>query len=207
MQRISLALNIILTIAVGILFFIVLGNKNQEEDTAPKLISNRQLAKIKNGSKSIVYVNMDSLYSKYEYVNELKGKLEQTQKTKQKELENQYMALEREVAAFREIAQRLSQEEGEKQQAALMQKEQNLMQLREKLAADLYNSEQEMNEQLSQKITQYLHKYKKQVMYDFVLSYTKGGGILYTNDSLDITPSVIEGLNKDYKLEKETEKK
>lgn len=207
MQRISLALNIILTIAVGILFFIVLGNKNTEEDAAPKLLSNTQLAKIKSGSKSIVYVNMDSLYAKYEYVSELKGKLEHTQKLKQKELENQYVALEREVAAFREIAQRLSQEEGEKQQAALMQKEQNLMQLREKLAAELYNSEQQMNEQLSEKITKYLQKYKKQVPYDFVLSYTKGGGILYTNDSLDITPSVIEGLNKDYKLEKETAKK
>lgn len=206
MQRISLALNIILTIAVGILFYLVLSNTSKTDEAAPQLVTGAQLSKIQNGSKGTVYVNMDTLYAKYEYVTELKTKLEQAQKAKQRELENQYAALEKEVANFREIAQRLSQEEGEKQQAALMQKEQSLMQLREKLTAELYNSEQEMNEQLSEKITAYLKKYKAQVPYDYVLSYTKGGGILYANDSLDITLNVVEGLNKDYKKENEAKK-
>jgi outer membrane protein len=31
-----------------------------------------------------------------------------------------------------------------------------------------------------------------------VLSFTKGGGILYANDSLDITKNVVKGLNEEY---------
>jgi outer membrane protein len=34
-----------------------------------------------------------------------------------------------------------------------------------------------------------------------VLTYTKGSGVLYASDSLDITYEVITGLNEAYKAE------
>ncbi|MCC7051094.1 MAG: OmpH family outer membrane protein [Bacteroidia bacterium] len=203
MQKINLVWNILLTTAIVVLMVLFFTKKNMPmEDKAPQILTDTQLKKIQSGASKIVFVNMDTLYTKYKYVDELKKQLEQTQKAKQKELETKYIALEREVGEFREIAARLSQSEAEKQQAALMEKEQHLMQLREKLSAELYNNEAEMNEKLSQKINDYLKKYKTQMPYDFVLSYTKGGGILYTNDSLDITNGVLLGLNEDYELNK-----
>jgi outer membrane protein len=42
-------------------------------------------------------------------------------------------------------------------------------------------------------------KHHKTKSYNFVLGYQKGGGILYANDSLDITREVVVGLNNEYK--------
>jgi outer membrane protein len=33
---------------------------------------------------------------------------------------------------------------------------------------------------------------------ELILSYTRGGAVWYATDALDITPSIIEGLNKEY---------
>jgi outer membrane protein len=199
MQKLLLFWNILLTIGVLILMLLFFkANKTAGPATEPLMINPTQMQKLQQGAGKIVFINIDSLYTQYEFVKELKKQLEQSQKNKQKELESKYIAFEREVNDFREIAERLSPTEAEKQQMALMEKEQKLIQLREKINNELLTSEAEMNEKLSERINNYLKKYKKQIPFDYVLSFTKGGGILYANDSLDITKNVVKGLNEEY---------
>jgi len=38
-------------------------------------------------------------------------------------------------------------------------------------------------------------KFNKDKHYDFIMGYTRGAGILFANDSLDITKVVIKGIN------------
>jgi outer membrane protein len=54
-------------------------------------------------------------------------------------------------------------------------------------------------------IFEYIKSYNKENGYEFVLGYSKGGGILFADASLDVTKKIVEGLNKEYK-EKETAK-
>jgi outer membrane protein len=48
------------------------------------------------------------------------------------------------------------------------------------------------------KLSSYLKEYNKGKNYTFILGYQKGGGILFANDSLDITREVLDGLNKEF---------
>ena len=194
MNRISIVLNILLTIAVIILFYMVIDLKNNQS-TVPAVLT----MKPNSGNTSVVYVNIDTLINQYEYVKEARKQLETESAKKQKELEGQYQSLERKANEFKEIAARLSPEEGQRQQNDLMQKEQQLMQLRDNLNQELMNKEQEINAQLQKAINEYLVKYKAQMPYNYVLSYTSGGGILFANDSLEITKALVKGLNEEYK--------
>lgn len=202
LQRISLVLNIILTIAVGILFYLHFSGTSKSSDiavSAPMKLETMPQA-------SIVYVNIDTLLEHYDYIKETRKALEKEADTKQRSLENQYMNLQKQAEDFRAIAERLSPEEAQNQQGALMQKEQTLMQEREVVTQELMKKEQDLNLQLHKSITEYLSRFKAKMPFNFVLSYTTGGGILYAKDSLEITNEVIEGLNAEYKSKK-TEKK
>ena len=53
--------------------------------------------------------------------------------------------------------------------------------------------------ELYDRIAEYIKKYNKQNKYEFVLGYTKGGGILFADQSNDATKQILDGLNKEYK--------
>jgi outer membrane protein len=80
-----------------------------------------------------------------------------------------------------------------------MRKEQDLRLFSENAAAKLQEDQSKFNEQLFDKVSKYLKEHTKEKSYKIVFNFTKGSGILYANDSLDITQEVLEGLNKQYK--------
>ena len=51
---------------------------------------------------------------------------------------------------------------------------------------------------LYDKVSDYLQDYGTDKNLQLVLTYTKGSGVLYANDSLDITDQIIFGLNEAY---------
>ncbi|MEO0311436.1 MAG: hypothetical protein RIQ89_1093, partial [Bacteroidota bacterium] len=48
----------------------------------------------------------------------------------------------------------------------------------------------------------FLRTFAAQNNFSYVLGYQKSGGILFANDSLDVTQDVISGLNAAYPLTK-----
>ena len=144
----------------------------------------------------IVYVNTDSLWEKYDMVTEIKKKLGSQRDQAESEFASKYQTLANEEQNFREIASRLSEEESLRQQQEFLQKEQKLSSFREQTEQRLLKDEQEKNEQITKSITDYLKKVYKSTHYTYILGYTHGSGILFANDSLDITAEVVEGMNK-----------
>jgi len=69
----------------------------------------------------------------------------------------------------------------------------------------LVEKTQKKNEEVRKTIIDYLNEYNKSSKYDYILTYTEGPGatILLTNDSLNITNEILEGLNAQYKSKKE----
>jgi outer membrane protein len=47
-------------------------------------------------------------------------------------------------------------------------------------------------------VTAFLKRYNRQYQYDYIMGYKTGGEILVSNDTLDITRSVLDALNKEY---------
>jgi outer membrane protein len=150
---------------------------------------------IKLKSTPIVYINADSLMSRYSLVKKTKAELERERKVAEAEFEKRYRALEKEFMELRDRAPLMKEEEGMAKQQELMQKEQKLGEYREQMQEKLMKMEESRNLDIQKRITGYLKERYSGSKYAYILGYSAGGGILFANDSLDITEEVIQGLN------------
>lgn len=196
MKNLLLSLNIILVIAVGYLFYQHFKKPGQAAVT--ETTSAKAPVVIDLKPSSIVYINSDSLWSNYQFVKDIKKQLEKERASSESQFQAKYEQLEKEANEFRDKAQFMSQDQGMKAQQDLMEKEQKLGEWREEAASKLLQNENEKNNMLQNKITEYLKRNYSNSNYTYILGYSAGGGILYANDSLDITTEVINGLNAEY---------
>jgi outer membrane protein len=58
----------------------------------------------------------------------------------------------------------------------------------------------DMNVALIDSVMNFLKRYNEKYKFDYILGFTKGGNILYANDTLDVTNDVIKELNAAYLL-------
>ncbi|ACU03083.1 MULTISPECIES: OmpH family outer membrane protein [Pedobacter] len=151
-------------------------------------------------SEKIVYVNSDSLLTKYQYFKDLKVKLDGKSKTAQSDLVAKQDAFKREVAQYQQQANTLPADQRAATEERLARKQQELQAYSQNAGAALQNEQAAENEKLYDKVADYLKVYAKKKGYKMVLGYSKGNGtILFADESLDVTSEVIIGLNEAYK--------
>lgn len=191
MKNASLVLNVILTIAVAVLYY--LHFKDHQSETAPATAIPAEAK-----GKSIVYVNVDSLLTKYDYFKDTQKVLESKRFQLENDLASKGRNLQNKVAFFQQRAATMTQEQGRATEASLQKEQQDILAYRERAAQNLALEEQEKNKELYEKIFDYLKKQNAQNKYEFVLGFTKGGGILFADPTNDQTSRILEGLNKEY---------
>ncbi|KAB7731695.1 OmpH family outer membrane protein [Rudanella paleaurantiibacter] len=199
MKNASLALNVVLAIAVAVLYYLHFKDR-QPAESAVKV---PEAAK----GKEIVYVNVDSLLTKYDFFKDTQKVLESKRFQLENDLASRSRNLQNKAAFFQQRAATMTMEQGRATEASLQKEQQELLQYRERAAQNLAVEEQSKNEELYNKIYDYLKKYNAQNKYQFVLGYTKGGGILFADTSNDVTSKVLNGLNQEYKEKQAAPKK
>ena len=186
----SLIWNIVLTLAVAVLFFLHFSGK-------PEAGSSAADGQVVAGRRT-VYVQVDSLLKNYDFFKETKKELENKNFQLENELNTKGKSLQNEVAFFQQKAQTMTPEQARSIEAQLMKKQQDLVAYRDQAAQALGQEEAKKNEQLYKNIRAYMEKYNKENGYEYVLGYSLGGGILFANPSLDVTQKIIDGLNKEH---------
>jgi outer membrane protein len=157
----------------------------------------------KEVTEAIVYVNSDSLLSKYEYFKEIKEKFEGKSKKAQDDLKAKGAAFQREVAAYQQGANAMSADQRASTEQRLARKQQELQGYQQNAGTALQNEEGIENEKLYNKVAEYLKKHATKKGYKMVLTYSKSNSaILFADPSLDVTQDVIKGLNAEYKSAK-----
>ena len=157
----------------------------------------------------IVYVNTDTLLNNYDYYKDVVKEFQNKQFQLENELQRKGQSFQNEVALYQRRMQAggMSQEQAQTTQQQLAQKEQNLMMYRDNAANNLAVEQGQKTDELLTKIQDYLAKYNAGDKYDMVIGYSKGGGVLYAKEDLDITQDVLKGLNEEYaKTKKSTVK-
>lgn len=206
-KNVSLAINVVLALAVGFLYYLHFSNKScqspssivatTDSTSAPIYIPESEIRQ-----SGIVFINTDTLLKNYEFYNTAKKGLEARQKKAENSLSASYNALQNEAIEFQKKAQSgaLTQEEGARKEQELMAKQQQLMQNKETQMNALMAEEQKLSEQLNKKVQDYVARFCKGKNYQYVLGYTSmTSNILFKNDSLDITRPVLAGINEEYK--------
>ena len=197
MKNISIILNAVLVVAVGVLFFLHFsGGKSEGKNNKVNKVSGEVAA-----SGEIAYVNIDSLRKNYKFFEDLRDLLMQKQQNSEASLNRKAAAYEKEAIDFQEKIQKhlITQRQAEEMNKKLVAKQQQILKLRETLGLQLAQDEAEMNKQLHDSINSFLADFNSEGQYKMILSISIGQNLLYGDDALNITDDVITGLNERYK--------
>jgi len=208
MNRISIIINSILIIAVGILFFLYAQLKsNSLEITSsesgksfPKLITDTTLLK----NAKIAYINIDSLNEKYEYIKDKSKEIRSRQSAIEGSLNSMYTTFQQEVADLQQAAQAGIRPESElkKEEARLQQKQMEIAN-KEKQLQVLGEEVAATQSDMLQNVSKFIERYNNN-KFDYILAYTTNNisSVLYANSSLEITNEIVNGLNEEYRKNK-----
>lgn len=199
-----------LTVAVAILFYLHFSSrqaiadvKAKQEDTTPNYTLN--LPKNLQGAK-VLYVNIDSINNNYRAFTELAqdaGSNLQNQmavyQRKAADLQARYAKLQEQVQAAS-----ISADAATKEEASINAGLEELKRMETNIAY-LESSAMQKNDMISQEIAQYFQGYAKEKGIDYIMMFGTGMPIIYANDSLDVTPDVIQALNAQYDARKSQE--
>jgi outer membrane protein len=188
------ALNLVMLVGIILLFilhFTGSGNKGSASGA---------FAKANKGAISVAFVNNDSILSNYDLVKKMRADLEAKGKRLEGEVAAKQQAFEKDAAYFQEQVKKkaISDQSAQEIYGQLQQNQQGIAQLRDRYAAELQQSEMDMNIALIDSVMNFLKRYNDKYKFDYILGFTKGGNILFANDTLDVTKDVIKELNIAY---------
>ena len=198
MKRINLISNLILAIAIIVLYVLFLNKdcKSSSSDFVNLNDSGRVETKL-----PVAYINLDSLLLDYNYSKDLNEQLLRKRDNSQASYNQKARQFEQEAAEFQRKYENnafLTQQRLQSEQQRLMQKQQELQQLDEKLSQELAAEMQKMNEQLRDTIYSYLKEFNKERNYHLIFSNTMNDNILISCDVYDVTKDVVQALNARY---------
>jgi outer membrane protein len=195
-KNLSITLNVVLLVAVAILFYLVLSEPKITEPVSK--VSTEDTTSATSGLK-IAYINTDTLWANYDLVKVLREELEDKQAQFKRQLEGKVKALESRYLKLREDAPMLTQADGEKRQMALMQEEEGIGQMQEELALKLAEEEDNMKRKIKANLDRQLAKMKEIQKLDLILDYSTTSSLLLADSTMNITTEVVSQLNADFK--------
>jgi outer membrane protein len=196
---------IVLTIAVFFLFY-----KQFSEPASPLVgsgtASDKPPKKITlevdstNAYGAVAFVNTDTLFEKFDNFKRTRAAFQKKKNQAEAELGGKMQALEMEYMDIQKKIQAGTMTETliKDAEQTMMRKQQEIAALREERMGQLMEEEKRLSDRLNDQIFNYMQDYAPRHGLKYVLGYTRGGGILYAADSLDITPAILDGLNEKY---------
>ncbi|MFI3320985.1 MAG: OmpH family outer membrane protein [Rikenellaceae bacterium] len=152
-------------------------------------------------NNNIVYIDTDSLVRGYQHFKDLKSKFDTKAATVQKELETKTRSLERKVADYQNKIQKglVTRAQAAELEQSLNTEQQQVLQYRDQVLAELQEEEQVLFNNVNNDITEYIAKFNEEKTYDLILTTNAvNNTVLIGNKNLDITTTVLDGMNAEY---------
>ena len=195
MKNFPLALNIILLVAVVVLYVLYFSDiKPQKASSSASDTSNVNL--------KIAYINSDTVLKYYDYLKVNKDQLEAKSNKLNQEFRNRAIGLDSEIKAYQRNVNSMTLGQVRAAEEDLAKKQQNLQMYQQTLSQQLMEEEAKLNKELYDRVTSFLKTYGDERGLQLVLKYDPTSDVLYGTSGLDITRDVITGLNEAYKTEK-----
>ena len=193
MKNQSIIINVLLIIAVAVLYFL---HFNQKPDTEEKSAEVAEMPDFQ-----VAYINSDSVLARYDYAEKLKEDFRVKTEGMEKDYQNRVQGLQKEITDYQQNAGNLTINQAKALEENLMQKQQNLQLYQQKLQQDLLTEEATINKDLYERVTGFLRDYGRENNLQLIVKYDQGSDVLFASDAMDITQIVIEGLNESYSAE------
>lgn len=193
MKNLSLILNVILLLAVAVLFYLHFSGGKPAASS---------ITSVEPGDLKIAYIRSDSVLKNYDYLKVNRTQLEEKSKKMDQDYRNRAMGLQNEIAAYQRNVNSMTLGQVKATEEDLGKKQQNLQMYQQTLSQQLMEEEAKLNKELYDRITVYLKKYGSEKNLQFVLKVDQSSDVLYAGDAMDISTDVTAGLNTEYQAEK-----
>lgn len=192
MKNLSLLLNGVLAVAVIILYVLHFSGGS----SAPAVSVTGSAGDLK-----IAYINSDSVLKNFEYLKTAQGKFEEKGKKLEQEMKTRAQSLQSEIESYQRNVNNMTIGQAKAVEEDLGKKQQNFELYRERASQELMAEQDKINQELYQKVTDYLKEYGAANGLQLVLKYSNTSDVLYGSEPLDISKQVVEGLNEAYRKE------
>ena len=193
MKHFSIGLNVVLIIAVGVLYYLHFSSQ------APGSISTGPAMPNATAQNKILFVNIDSLFNNYDYFTDQSKVFDAKRTELEADYQNRATGLQREIDQFKKTAGSMTVNQARGREAELMQKQQQLLRFQEQLGNELAQFESSTSTEMQTRVAEYLRRYGLANEATYILSYAdRGSSVLFANSGLDITHQVVDALNAEY---------
>jgi len=184
-------------IATGILLAstIIACNKPKTDD--------KPAAAAPDHKETIVFINQDTLLSKYNYAKDVTKTMQDKGKAAQSDLASRGQAFQREVADYQKSATTMPADQRQTTEQRLQREQQDLQGYQQNATAQFQSEQATEGNKVYDKIADFVKGYAKEKGYKLVLTYSKANPtVIYGDSALDVTADVIKRLNDAYTKEK-----
>ena len=195
MNKLSVALNLILIAAIGYLYYYNFSGK--KAGTSSVTGSTQLLKDSCTTQHRIAYVELDSLNENLVFFKQKRKDLEAEQKKVEDKITADYRALDEKKNSFLQKNPNAKPEELQNIQGQLIQEQQAIEAERQKQSQYFSQKNFELMENIQKNLKGFLAEYNKEKKFQYIL--TTGSGLdylIYKDSTLDITRDVIKGMNE-----------
>jgi outer membrane protein len=196
-----LVLNIILLIAVAILFYLQFSSKNStgtKTANSAKLDSNLAATP---GAFKIGYFEMDSIENNFDMVKDVKGQLNRKEDSINGVLANMDKANRDKAAEYQNKAATMTQAQADIARNDMMERQRSFDAQKQQGDQEYKDYYMHRMQDVRTRIEDFLKGYNQAKGYSYIVSYEPG--LIYFKDpAYDITADVVKGLNSRYKNKK-----
>jgi outer membrane protein len=194
MKQFSSILNIVLIIAVAVLYYLHFS----QHKTPISKANNKQPVDTSLHAQSgqIAYVDLDSFYNNVTQIKAQKSLLDAEQKSIQQQYENEYKELENLRNNFLKKGASITQQEEEDFRNKLMAAQQQIEGKKQAGIQQLSEKNATMMLETQGKLKKFIAEFNKDKKYRYILAVGNGWDYLFYKDSTqNITNEIVEGLN------------
>jgi outer membrane protein len=195
MKNLSLVLNVVLLVAVSVLYYLHFsgGGKSSPSQVGASGVPT---------DVRIAFINADTVLKHYEYLKVNTSKMDEKRQKMRADYTNRASGLQSEIAVYQRTVNTMTLGQARAVEEDLQKKQQNLQMYEQTLMQQFSEEEGKLNRDLYERITKYLKKYSEEKGLQVVLKFDPTSDVLYGGQALDISQDVIAGLNQEYQVEK-----
>jgi outer membrane protein len=195
MKLFSTILNIVLLIAVGVLYFLHFSKGKNNNYNSAALHSNHKESS--NTFQQLAYVELDSINNNVLFIKLRKKELEAEQKLIINEYEYACRQQEIEKNNFIKRGSSISQEEAEVFQSKWLAKQQDVETNKQSKGQRLAEKGSKIMEDMQTTLKEFLNDYNKDKRFAYIFATGAGFDYLFYKDSCqNITADIVKGLNE-----------
>ena len=196
MKNASLILNIVLLLAVAVLFYLHFSSGKKQEPS--KAVSTQGTTSVPAGDFRIAYFEMDSINASFAMVKDVKSELGKEEERINNELTRLQKTYNDRITQYQGQSQSMSQVESEKANRDILQLQDRIRSTKQEMDQKFQDLYMRKMQDVKMKVEDYLKEYNKSKGYTYILAY-EPGFIFYRDSSYNITADLLKGLNGLYK--------